>query len=175
MNRQYWLSLNWLIKAHSGEKNMGSKRTSRIPLKGRIERHVVRHTNISFTTEQCSKKRMSSTLWLIRFSLTRLISRWRSTTKRTHKADDLPGTWIRRTTRKIPVLKRRENRLQLAIIFDGRRSAVRNVEWYQDMLPSASEQSQIDSTNDRKQLGQMFIWLLSYFYMSLPVLFCAFI
>jgi len=34
----------------------------------------------------------------------------------------------------MPVLKRRENRLQLAIKRDGRRSALSIAEWYQDIL-----------------------------------------
>lgn len=45
----------------------------------------------------------------------------------------LPGTCIRRTARNMPVLKRRENRLQLAIIRDGRRSVLRSAEWYHDI------------------------------------------
>jgi len=40
----------------------------------------------------------------------------------------LPDVFIRRTARNIPVLKRLENRLQLASKLDGRRSIVRNAE-----------------------------------------------
>jgi hypothetical protein len=46
----------------------------------------------------------------------------------------LPDDFIRRTTRKIPVLKRLEKRLQLASKLDGWRSTERNAEWYQDMI-----------------------------------------
>jgi hypothetical protein len=69
----------------------------------------------------------------------------------------LPGTWIRRTARKMPVLKRRENRLQLAIIRDGRRSVVSIVEWIQDMIFFFfySYQSKISFSNDTKQNAHM--------------------
>lgn len=52
----------------------------------------------------------------------------------TLKRRSLPDDLIRRTARKIPVLNLRENLRQLANRFDGFRSTVRKVEWYQDMI-----------------------------------------